>query len=46
VKRQLPVDVLHHEHGSIYEDAEIDRPDREEVRRDVLDVEADESEQQ
>ena len=40
------IDVFHHDHGGIDEDSEIDRANRKQVRRCVLQVEAGEGEQQ
>ena len=40
------VDILDHDHRGIDEDAEIDRADRQQVRRRILEVEAGEGEQQ
>ena len=45
-QRELAVDVLDHDDGAVDQDAEIDRADREQVGRDVLQVEADEREEQ
>ena len=44
--RELAIDVLHHHHRAVDEDAEVDRADGEQVRRNVPEVEADEREQQ
>jgi hypothetical protein len=43
---ELSIDVLHHDDGPIDENAEVDGADREEVRRNVPDVQTDEREQQ
>ena len=42
----LAEDILHHEDRAIHQDAEIDRADGEQIGRGVLQVEADEGEQQ
>ena len=42
----FPKNVLHHHHGTVHNDAEIDRPDGQQVRGDVPPVQADEGEQQ
>ncbi len=39
-------DVLHHHHGAVHDDSEIDGSDGEQVRRDVAPVEADERKEQ
>ncbi len=46
VRRQLAEDVLHHHHRAIHNNSEINGPDREQVRRDVSPVQADEREHQ
>ncbi len=40
------MDILHHHHRGIDQDAEIDRPDRQQIGRGVLQIETDEREQQ
>ena len=40
------MDVFHHHHRAVDENAEVDRADRQQVRGDVLEVEADERKQQ
>ena len=40
------MDILHHHHRPIHQDAEVDRADREQVRRNVPQVETDRSEEE
>ena len=44
--RELAIDVLHHHHRAVDENAEVDRADRQQVRRNVPQVETDERDQQ
>ena len=45
-QRKLAEDVLHHHHGAVDQNAEIHRADGEQVCRRVLEIQADEREQQ